>query len=59
MAPKKFSEQSLDPIANDCFSYPCTDCNTQPAFSLVVGFDNDNEVGGVNLFPSSRKVQKL
>ena len=53
MAPKKFSQESLDPIAVDCLSHPRADRHAQSVFSLSVGFAEDNKMGGVNLLSRS------
>ncbi len=49
MATKKFSEKPLDPIANDRFPHPCADRDAESVLSLIVGFADDNKMGGVNL----------
>lgn len=53
VATKKLSEQPLDSVARDCLPYLGAHSNAQPAFSLVVRFTEDNEMGGVNFSPSS------
>jgi hypothetical protein len=51
IAAKKFSQESFDPVANNGLTYACADSDAEPAFSLVVWFADNKEVGSVNLFP--------
>jgi len=51
---EKFSEEPLDPVANDRITHPRADRDAQSVFSLVVRFAEDNKMGSVNLFSLSR-----
>ena len=51
MAPKKFPDQSFDPVPNDGLSHLGADRDAESRLPFVVGFTKDHEMGGVD--PSS------
>ncbi len=53
MPSKKLSEKPLDPVTDDGLAHSCTDSDAESVFSPVVSFTDDDEMGSVNLSPSS------
>jgi hypothetical protein len=59
VAPKKFPDQSFDPAPDNGLPHFGTDRNAEPAFSIIIGFTENHEMGGLNPSPPTRHPQKL
>lgn len=53
MAAIKLSEKPFNPVTNHCLSYLCADRYTKPVFSFIVGFADNDKMGGVNPLAAS------
>jgi|ERR671931_2708888 hypothetical protein len=58
-APKKFPHEPFDPIPNDRVAHFAADCDAQPGLADIIGFTDNDEIGGVNLFTGSRESQEF
>jgi hypothetical protein len=59
VAPKKFPHEPFDPIPDDRVAHFAADCDAQPGLADIIGFADNDEIGGVNLFTGSRESQEF
>jgi hypothetical protein len=51
MAPKKFPDQSFNPVPDNGLPHLGADRDAESALSFIVGFTNDHKMGGMNPSP--------